>query len=136
MKKVRLGIIGLGLRGTYNLEKILVNFEDLEINALCDPYKDRVEYAAKTVKDKCGNMPFCSCDYREVLNHDLVDAVYVASSWESHIEISIAAMRAGIITASEVGGAYTLEECFELVRAYEETGTPYMFMETCCFNEH
>ncbi len=33
----------------------------------------------------------------------------------------------------EVGGAYTIEQCYELVRAYEETGVPFMFLENCCF---
>jgi len=35
----------------------------------------------------------------------------------------------------EVGGAYTLEECWELVSAYEETKTPFMFLENCCFDK-
>lgn len=135
MKKVRLGVIGLGLRGAYNLENLLVNFDDIKITALCDIYEDRLESAASIVKNKLGFEPFCSTDYRDILNKDLVDAVYIATSWESHINISIAALRAGIIAGSEVGGAYSIDECFELVHTYEETGTPYMFMENCCFND-
>ena len=50
------------------------------------------------------------------------------------MSISIDAMRKGIPVACEVGGAYTLEECYELVRTYEETQTPFAFMENCCFN--
>ena len=33
----------------------------------------------------------------------------------------------------EVGGAYSVEECFALVRAQEETKTPFMFLENCCY---
>ena len=76
-----------------------------------------------------------STDYRAVLNKDLVDAVYVATAWETHIVIAIAAMRAGIPVAMEVGGACDLRECNELVAAYEESGTPIMLMENCCFGE-
>lgn len=62
------------------------------------------------------------------------DAVLVATSWEEHIDVAIAAMKKGIAVAMEVGGAYNEKECFELVKTYEETKTPFMFMENCCFN--
>ena len=72
-------------------------------------------------------------DYRELLNDENVNTVIIASSWESHVEVSVAAMKAGKAVAVEVGGAYTIEQCYELVRAYEETGTPFMFLENCCY---
>lgn len=42
-------------------------------------------------------------------------------------------MKAGIPVGIEVGDVYGLEECWELVRTYEETETPFMFMENCCY---
>ena len=135
MEKIRMGVIGLGKRGYCNLSHYLSKYSDVEVRALCDVYDDRLEKAAENVRTEQGIEPFCTTDYRQVLNKELVDAVYIATSWETHIEISIAALKAGIITATEVGGAYTVDECFELVRAYEETGTPFMLMENCCFNE-
>lgn len=135
MEKLRMGIIGLGQRGYYNLNHYLAKYKDVDVCIVCDLYDDRLERAANDVKEQQGKTPICTKDYREVLNKDLVDVVYIATSWETHVEISIAALRAGIITAAEVGGAYTLEECYELVKAYEETGTPFMFMENCCFND-
>ena len=135
MEKIRLGIIGLGQRGFYNLNHYLAKYNDVDVCIVCDPYEDRLERAANEIKEQQGTVPICTKDYREVLNKELVDAVYIASSWETHIEISIAALRAGIITAAEVGGAYTVEECYDLVKASEETGTQFMFMENCCFND-
>ena len=35
--------------------------------------------------------------------------------------------------AMEVGGAYSLEQCHLLIKTYEKTGTPFMFLENCCF---
>ena len=52
---------------------------------------------------------------------------------DTHSEIAMAAMRAGKAVASEVGGAYTLSECWKLVDCYEETKTPIMFMENCVY---
>jgi predicted dehydrogenase len=74
-------------------------------------------------------------DHIELLKRDDVDAVYIATSWETHIEVAIDALKAGKAVALEVGGAYTVDECYDLVRTYEETGTPFMFMENCCYNK-
>lgn len=53
--------------------------------------------------------------------------------FESHIPIAIAAMKAGKYVAMEVGGAYSLDDCWELVRTSEETGMPCMLLENCCY---
>ena len=135
MKNVKIGVIGLGQRGYGVMVSNLIKFEDVDIVAVCDLYEDRVERAANAVKEAKGYAPFGTRDYREVFEVEGIDAVYVATSWETHVKISIDAMRKGIPVASEVGGAYSLEECFELVQAYEETKTPYAFMENCCFNK-
>ena len=42
-------------------------------------------------------------------------------------------MRAGKAVACEVGGAYSLQECWKLVECHEETKTPLMFMENCVY---
>ena len=134
MKKIKLGVIGLGQRGSTILKCILVKYDDVDIVALCDDYKDRVDDIAKIVTKTKGYTPFCTTDYTEVLTLNDLDAVYIATSWETHVKVAIDAMRAGIAVALEVGGAYDLDECFELVRTYEKTNTPFAFMENCCFN--
>ena len=135
MKNVKIGVIGLGQRGYGVLKSNLIKFDDVDIVAVCDLYEDRVEKAVKAVEKAKGYTTFGTRDYREVFEVEGIDAVYVATSWETHVKISIDAMRRGIPVASEVGGAYSLDECFELVQAYEETKTPYAFMENCCFNK-
>ena len=35
----------------------------------------------------------------------------------------------------EVGGTHSIEDCWKLVGCYEETQTPFMFLENCCYNE-
>ena len=133
MKKVRMGVIGLGCRGVSILQSILLNMEDVEIVAVCDLYEDRVENGANAVAEKTGRRPFASTDYRQLLAMEGIDAVYVASDWETHVEIAIDTLKAGIAVALEVGGAYTIESLWRLVRAQEASGTPLMFMENCCF---
>ena len=134
MKTVKFGVIGLGHRGFAMLRDVLIPVEGVEFVAVCDEYADRAESAAKLVEEKKGKRPaVVTTDYREVLTGGKVDAVYIATSWETHIGIAIDAMRAKVAVALEVGGAYDLRECFDLVAAYEETKTPFMLMENCCF---
>ena len=134
MKNIKFGVIGLGNRGFSMLRDVLLKFEDVEFVAVCDEYADRAEKAAALVEEKRGARPaLVTTDYHEVLDSGLVEAVYVATSWETHIGIAIDAMHKNVITALEVGGAYDLQECYDLVSAYEETKTPFMLMENCCF---
>ena len=133
MKKVKMGVIGLGCRGHMLIETILA-CEEAEVTAICDVYEDRLERSAELVEKTRGNTPAKYTDYKDVLADENVDAVLVATAWETHISIAIEAMKAGKITALEVGGACSIEECWKLVHTYEETGTPIMMMENCCYD--
>lgn len=133
MKKLKIGIIGLGQRGG-NMTDTILACEDAQIVAVCDVYEDRRKEIADKVEEKQGERPAEYGDYCNLLTDDRVDAVFVASSWETHIKIAIDSLVARKITAMEVGGAYDVEECWELVRTYERTRTPIMFMENCCYD--
>ena len=134
-KKFRFGVIGLGNRGTSIIRDVLLSFEDVDVIAVCDLYPDRNERAAAIIREKRGASPFTTTDYNALLALDGVDAVYISCAWEYHAEIAVAALKAGKPTGVEVGGAYSLDELFLLVRTYEQTKTPFMFMENCCFNK-
>ncbi len=133
MEKVNVGIIGFGCR-SYGMTDILLGFEDVEVVAVCDKYEDRVQNGLKLVKEKKGNDAFGTTDYKELLALDTVDAVYIATDWNMHFPIAIDAMKAGKTVALEVGGAYSVEDCWELVDTCEKTGAKFMFMENCCYN--
>ena len=135
MNKLRMGVIGLGNRGFHAIQHTLLKIDDVEVTAVCDEYEDRVENAAAEVNAATGKVPFKTTDYTKVLERSDVDAVLVSTAWESHIEIAAAAMEAGKITALEVGGAYSIDDCWNLVRTYERTKTPIMFMENCCYDK-
>lgn len=134
MQKVKVALIGLGCRGK-SLASMMNEMDEAEIVAVSDVYEDRMEEAAALVKKACGRSPRQYADYREALKEKDVDAVVIATSWESHVTIAADSMRAGKVTALEVGGAYTVEDCESLVRVYEETKTPFMFLENCCYGK-
>ncbi|MBQ4515820.1 MAG: Gfo/Idh/MocA family oxidoreductase [Clostridia bacterium] len=134
MKKLKIGIIGLGGRGR-GLSINIVDMDDVEVVAVCDEYEDRVEHMQNYVKEHMGNTPIGTKDYKEVLAIDEIEAVIISTSWEAHVEIAVAAMRAGKYVGMEVGGAYAIEDCWKLVRTSEETGVPCMLLENCCYGQ-
>ena len=133
-KTVRLGVIGLGGRGMSQPETLL-QMPDVEIVAVCDVYDDRVQKGQDLVFEKRGVRPDGETDYKKVLARPDIDAICVFTSWETHIDICVQAMRAGKKVATEVGGANSVDECWKLVRAKEETGIECMMLENCCYGK-
>lgn len=132
MEDIRIGFIGLGNRGYGLLEWVVLPLKE-KVVAVCDSYGDRVEKGADLVEGAGYDRPAAYCDYHDVIKDENVNTVIVATAWESHVEIALAAMYAGKAVAVEVGGAYEIRDCFKLVEAYEKTGTPFMLLENCCF---
>ncbi|BFH60776.1 Gfo/Idh/MocA family protein [Paenibacillus azoreducens] len=133
MDKIRVGMIGLGARGMGLLKGVILHMKDVEVVAVCDKYEDRCDEAAGAVAETGIARPFATLDYRELLALKNIDAVVIGASWADHAEVAIAAMEAGIYTACEVGGAYSVQECWRLVETYERTRVPVMIMENCCY---
>ena len=135
MEKLRIAVIGCGCRGKGMLKHVLLKMADIEVVAVCDTYADRVEFACNLVQEACGKRPFGSVNFKDILALEDVQAVYVATSWETHVEIAIESLKAGKPTAMEVGGAYDLQSLWTLVYTWEETQVPFMMMENCCFGK-
>lgn len=136
IQKPRIGIIGLGARG-YDLLRVcfvpMAQHDIIEITACCDFYEDRAEKGAAYAEEQLGKRPFTTTNWKEVVDHPEVDAVLVLTAWESHVDMCIYSMRAGKKVGVEVGCTYNIEDCYRLVRAYEETGIHCMMLENCCY---
>ncbi|MBE6658893.1 MAG: gfo/Idh/MocA family oxidoreductase [Ruminococcaceae bacterium] len=125
--------VGLGGRGRGLLNMVLDTMPDVNVVGVCDLYEDRTEAGKQDVINKRGNTPVATLDYHELLKMEEVDAVITPSAWDAHIPICIDAMNAGKYVATEVGGAYSVDQCWELVKTYERTGVPCMMLENCCY---
>lgn len=135
MKEINVAVIGIGARGNGNLKTIL-NMEGINVVSVCDVYEDRCDEAEEIVFEKLGKKPFKTTDYKEAINRSDVEVVLVFSSWESHIKIAVYAMECGKTVGMEVGGAESVEECWQLVKTYEKTKSPFMFLENCCYGRN
>ena len=135
-KTVRVGAVGISGRGSGMLE-LLLQIPGIICPAVCDKVPDRRDRGIQIVK----NSPCASetevhgyLDYREMLEKESLDALMICTTWITHSRIACDAMRAGLDVAMEVGGAASVEECWELVRTSRETGKFCMLLENCCFD--
>ena len=132
---IKLGVIGLGGRG-FSWVKALTEMKDVEIVAVSDVYQDRIDRAAQHVEENKGKRPAGYTDYHQLLAESDAEAIVVFTSWETHIRVGIDALKSGRRVGLEVGGACSMEECWEMVHTSEQTGIPLMLLENCCYGEN
>ena len=132
---IKLGVIGLGGRG-FSWVKALTEMKDVEIVAVSDDYQDRIDRAAQHVEENKGKRPAGYTDYHQLLAESDAEAIVVFTSWETHIRVGIDALKSGRRVGLEVGGACSMEECWEMVHTSEQTGIPLMLLENCCYGEN
>ena len=135
MKNIRFAVCGAGRRGMMLTRDILVSLPGVEVCAVTDPYADKAEELADTVKEKTGSRPKVYAGHEELFDAEKPDAVLVATSWDAHVPVAISAMNRGIAVALEVGAVYNERECRDLIDTYEKTKTPFMLLENCCFGK-
>lgn len=131
-KKLRVGMIGVGLRGTNHLNNLLSR-KDVLVTAICDIDPNRISIALKRIEKRGQPKPEIfsadELDYKNLLNLKDVDAVIISTPWLWHTRMAKDAMLAGKYTGLEVSAANTLEECWDLVNTHEQTGTHLMILE-------
>jgi len=132
-KRIRLGFIGVGNRGTGLLGQLLRQAPEAQVPALCDIDKKALARGQEMVEKSRGKRPAGygkgPRDYRRLLEREDVDAVLLAAPHEWHAPMAIDAMRAGKFVGCEVPACVTLEECRQLVRTQEQTKCGYMMLE-------
>jgi Oxidoreductase family, NAD-binding Rossmann fold len=135
-KKIRIGMIAVGLRGQNHLGEMLKR-DDVEVVAMADPDKymmqraqGLIQKAGKKAAAEYGNGPL---DYKKLLDRNDIDAVIIASPWNWHVPQGVDALKAGKIVGMEVCGALKLDDCWEIVDAQEKANVPLMILENVCY---
>ena len=135
LDRVRVGVIGYGRRAPAIIRSLLF-MDDVDVVAVCDLVEDRCNNAAKQIFDAKGFLPDKYSDYRDIIDRKDIDAVIACTSWLTHIQIAIDSMNAGKYVAIEVGGAYSINQCWQLVHTYERTRVPCMLLENVCYGRN
>ncbi|MBI9017266.1 MAG: Gfo/Idh/MocA family oxidoreductase [Phycisphaerae bacterium] len=134
-KVIRFGFVGLGGRGRGVMSNLL-SIKGTTVTAVCDIDPNALAAAKRIVTSKGHKEPAGytgDSDYKKLMEREDVDAVIIATPWDLHTPMSVYSMKAGKPVGCEVPIAYTLEECWELIKTWEETGTPCMQMENWSF---
>lgn len=119
MKKLKIGIIGCGgIANGKHLPSIQKN-GNFEIVAVCDI----IEQRAKEAKEEYGTADtLVFSDYKELLEVESIEAVYVLTPNRSHSFISVDALHAGKHVLCEKPMAINTVEAQKMVDAAKETG--------------
>jgi predicted dehydrogenase len=135
-KKIRIGIIGVGGRGTGFL-KASLKMGAVEVPALCDIRPEAVQQGAVLVHESLGYKPEGytqgPTDYKRMVTRTDLDAIFVTTPTVWHGPMAVDSLRAHKWVFSEVPACNTLEEGWEIVEAAEESKAGYFLAENYCF---
>lgn len=135
--KLRVGIIGVGLRGQNHLD-LLLRRNDVDLVAICD-VDNRMLSSAKSIIEKSGKKmpqvytgdPFA---WKKMVEKEKLDAVVIATPWEWHKPMIIGSIESGIkYVGSEVIIGITLQDHWDVVKTAEKYNANVMMLENVCY---
>jgi predicted dehydrogenase len=133
---LRLAILGSGLRGQSHIG-LALRRTDCEVVAVAEIDAHMISRTKKLFQKHNKSLPTFydqgERDYLRLLEKEEVDAVIIATPWRWHTEMAVASMNAGKYCGVEVCGAFSLEECWQMVDTHEKTGAHLFFLENVCY---
>lgn len=137
MPVVRVGFIGLGMRGPSAVERF-THLEGVEIKALCDLHPERVEKTQEILTrrglPKAAEYSGSEEAWKELCDRPDIDLVYIASDWVRHAPMMIYAMEKGKHVACEVPAVTSLKEAWDVINTAERTQRHCMMLENCVYD--
>ena len=137
MERVRFGVIGIGARGTYAVNR-LSGIPGAEVTAVCDVRPEALaavrEFFTKR-GERCPKEYLGAEAWKGLCDDPEVDFVYNCTPWNLHVAPAVRAMGNGKHAAIEVPAAPTVEDAWEIVETAERTRRHCMMLENGCYNE-
>ena len=135
--KVRLGIIGVGLRGQNHLDLALKR-SDTDVVAICDiserMLNDSLDMIKKSGKPTPKVFKGDVNAWKKLLEVKDLDGVIIATPWEWHAPMIIGSLEAGIkYVGSEVILGITLQDHWDVIHAAERHKGHVMMLENVCY---
>ncbi len=131
-RPVRIAVIGIGTRGM-SLLRPLLDLDAVQVPALCDT--DDNALAAGAALLASASRPKAELyargpeDFRRLLDRNDLDGVIIATPWQWHAPMMLAALDAGKAAAVEVPAAITIEECWAVLEKAEKTRVSATMLE-------
>ena len=124
--RLGVGFIGPGGRGFDGHVKPLARLRNsgapIDLVAVNDVYVHHANKAAKYIEKETGAKPKQYNDYRELLADKNVDAVCIGTPDHWHAKQTLDALRAGKHVYCEKPMTHSVEEAFDVVKAWKDTG--------------
>jgi len=117
VKPVRLGFIGVGIRGTLLMEAA-AGIAGVEVKAAADCYKGHLDRAQELITPA----PSVTGDYREILSRDDIDGVVIATPDHWHLKLTQDALAAGKHVYIEKPMTHRWEDGEAFIAAAEKSG--------------
>lgn len=118
MRKLKVGVIGIGVIATTKHIPALVKREDVEITALCDLDTARCEKA----NAEFGLNAKVYTDYRELCQNKELDVVHICTPNPLHCPMTLEALKNNKHVHCEKPMACTYEDTQKMIRAAKEAG--------------
>ena len=136
-ERLRIALIGTGLRGQVHLRQLLRR-KDVEVIAICDIDKKMLartrEILSKQSQQKPAEYSSGPEAWRDLLAKERPDAVVISTPWEWHTPMIIGSLEAGVkYVGTEVVLGITLEDHWKVVRAAERYAGHVMMLENVCY---
>jgi len=117
IKPVRLGFIGVGIRGTLLMEAAS-GIAGVQVVAAADCYKGHLDRARELITPA----PAVTGDYTEVISHPEIDAIVIATPDHWHLKLTQEALAAGKHVYIEKPMTHSWEEGEAFIAAADKSG--------------
>jgi predicted dehydrogenase len=115
--KIRIGVIGYGVQGHFDLDTAL-KVPGVELAGICDLYTGRLENA----KERFGNDLYTTRNYKDLLDKKDIDAVLICTHDVWHERISLDALAKGKHVYCEKPMVYKIAEGYPVMAAAKKSG--------------
>jgi hypothetical protein len=136
-QKIKLGFIGVGLRGQNHLDNALRR-KDVDIVSICDIDSRMLQMTTDLFKKHNKPQPkvYTGDPYawKKLVEQKDIDGVIISTPWEWHAPMIIYSAQAGVkYIGTEVMLGITLQDHWDVVKAAEHNGAQVMMMENVCY---
>ncbi len=122
---VKLGVVGCGMR-SISVGRQFRNHPLCQVTALMDIYPANAERVAAALELTEARL---FSDFDEMLSQSGVHALLLTCDPTVQVDMACRAMEKGVHACTEVPAAFTVEDCWKLVRTVANTGCKYQLME-------
>ena len=139
LETVKVGIIGLGMRGPGAVSRLSA-IPGVRVTALSDLYQARVDArnawlaqnGFSTAKAYYGSED----EWKKLVEDPEVNLVYIATPWQMHATMVLYALECSKHVACEVPMVFSVEESWQIINKAEEKRVHCMLLENCCYGEN